>query len=156
MSVLTPVHAGAEDAAKIAESFEQSAGGGAVCSVKRNSRTILCAVRTSDSEADKLARGIVYTTNAMDIDLSGWKITIVTPKRLCCQSAILKHRNESLKYYQIYSVRGITLATASNLMFGDWARIMIQGNHKALPVVSLVSIHKWQADKVAGKRTLPC
>ena len=79
MSVLTPAHAGTEDAAKIAQSFEQSAGGGAVCSVKRNSRTILCSVHTSDSEADKLARGIVYTTNAMDIDLSGWKITIVTP-----------------------------------------------------------------------------
>ena len=79
MSVLIPVHAGTEDAEKIAQSFEQSAGGGAVCSVKRNSRTILCVVRTSESQANKLARGIVYTTNAMDIDLSGWKITIITP-----------------------------------------------------------------------------
>lgn len=79
VSVLTAVHAGTEDAAKIARSFEQSTGGRAICSVKRNSRTILCLVHTSDREADKLARGIVYTTNAMDIDLSGWKITIVTP-----------------------------------------------------------------------------
>ena len=80
VSVFSPTHAGTEEnAEKIAQAFQQAAGGSAVCSVKRSSRTILCVVRTSDSEADKLARGIVYTANAQDVDLSGWKVTIVTP-----------------------------------------------------------------------------
>ena len=70
---------GAENAGKMAQVIERSADGRAVCSVQRNSRTILCVMRTSDGEADKIARGIVYSANSMDVNLNGWKVTIVTP-----------------------------------------------------------------------------
>ena len=39
----------------------------------------MCIVNAVPTEADKLARGIVFQVNAMNIDMSGWKLTLVTP-----------------------------------------------------------------------------
>ena len=68
----------ASDAAKVADAFEQAAGGGATCSPRYNSRTIMCIVNASDREADKIARGMVLIVSAYDVNLSGWKLTLVT------------------------------------------------------------------------------
>lgn len=52
---------------------------GLVCEAKEKSKTVLCVVNTTPTEADKLATGIVFQINAMDIDMVGWKLTLVTP-----------------------------------------------------------------------------
>ena len=52
---------------------------GLTCQAKTKSKTVLCVVNTTPSEADKMATGIVFQVNAMDIDMEGWKLTLVTP-----------------------------------------------------------------------------
>ena len=47
------------------------------CGAKSQSKTILCIVNASDGELRKLAGGIVFQANAMDIPLSGWKLQLV-------------------------------------------------------------------------------
>ena len=69
----------ADDAKKVATAFERAAEGSAVCDAKRNSQTILCIVNTSDAEADKMALGVVLLANSLDVNLGGWKVTLVTP-----------------------------------------------------------------------------
>ena len=48
-----------------------------VCSVKSNSKTILCIANAADGELDQIARGVVFMANSHDIPLSGWKLTMV-------------------------------------------------------------------------------
>ena len=68
----------ASDAAIIADAFEQAAGGSANSSTRQNSQTIMCIVNASNREADKIARGMVLAVNAYDVNLTGWKLTLVT------------------------------------------------------------------------------
>ena len=75
----SPVYASqAGDAAKVADAFETAAGGSGTCSTRNNSKTIICIVNASDREADKIARGMVLTTNTMNVNLRGWRLTLVT------------------------------------------------------------------------------
>ena len=78
----TAAIAGAEtkagNAAGVAKAFEDAAQGSARCVVRQGVKAVVCAVRTSDSEADKLVRGIVSLAKRTEVDLRGWKVTLVT------------------------------------------------------------------------------
>lgn len=51
--------------------------GGMKCEAKEKSKTVLCIANAADGELSALAGGVVLQANAMDIPLSGWKLTIV-------------------------------------------------------------------------------
>ena len=68
-----------KDAKTIAQLIQSVLEGKAVCEAKQASKTILCIVNASDVEADKLVTGIVHLTNAQDVPITGWKLTLVTP-----------------------------------------------------------------------------
>ena len=53
--------------------------GRGICRGKERSKIVMCIVNAVPTEADKLGRGIVFQVNAMNINMSGWKLTLVTP-----------------------------------------------------------------------------
>ena len=63
---------------KVVDSLNAVFDGHGECSALDGSRTIMCVVNTSPGEADKFARGIVFTVNSQNIDMNGWKVTVVT------------------------------------------------------------------------------
>ena len=67
-----------EDAERFARAIQKSASGRMVCRPRHNARAILCLLHTSDREADKIAKGIVYLAQVNDVGLPGWKLTLVT------------------------------------------------------------------------------
>lgn len=59
--------------------IEKSSAGSIICEPRRNARVISCIVNATPSGADRLAAMIVYVAQVEDVDLRGWRITLVTP-----------------------------------------------------------------------------
>ena len=64
-------------AERFANAMNAAGDGKVLCSAKNQSKTILCIVNASDNELSKIVAGAVFQANAMDIPLSGWKLTMV-------------------------------------------------------------------------------
>ena len=64
-------------AERFANAMNAASEGKMRCSAKNQSKTILCIVNASDGMLSKLAATVVLQANAMDIPLSGWKLSMV-------------------------------------------------------------------------------
>ena len=62
----------------VVDSLNAAFEGSGRCSALDRSKTVMCVVDTSPREADKFVRGIVFTVNSMNVDMGGWKATVVT------------------------------------------------------------------------------
>ena len=62
----------------VVDSLNGAFDGNGKCSALDRSKTVMCVVNTSPREADKFVRGIVFTVNSMNVDMGGWKATVVT------------------------------------------------------------------------------
>ena len=51
---------------------------GAVCKPQSRSKVIMCLVHATNGAADAMAGQIVLAAHTNDLDLSGWRITVVT------------------------------------------------------------------------------
>ena len=74
-----PAVAAESNANAVTKALNTILEGRGICRGKDRSKTVMCIVNAVPTEADKLARGIVFQVNAMNIDMSGWKLTLVTP-----------------------------------------------------------------------------
>lgn len=68
-----------ENANTVAHLVQQSVSGEAICEAKRESKTVLCIMNASEGEARKMVKGIVLMVNASNIQMTDWKLTLVTP-----------------------------------------------------------------------------
>ena len=62
----------------VVDSLNAAFDGSGRCNALDRSRTVMCVVNTGPREADKFVRGIVFTVNSMNVDMGGWKATVVT------------------------------------------------------------------------------
>lgn len=53
---------------------------GVRCAAKHGPRVILCLVRATDSEADKIGTGMVATAHKSGFVLEGWTLTLVNAR----------------------------------------------------------------------------
>ena len=65
-------------AESVVDSLNVAFDGNGQCNALDRSKTVMCIVNTNPREADKIVRGIVFTVNAMNVDMDGWKATVVT------------------------------------------------------------------------------
>ena len=78
LAMPAPADPSMSTAERVVESLNGAFDGNGQCNALDRSKTVMCIVNTNPREADKIVRGIVFTVNSMNVDMDGWKATVVT------------------------------------------------------------------------------